>query len=262
MRYLLAYFALMIGLSGLSLLAAGRALGFVLVLVAAFLIYLLVRDESARRRARRFGGYEDAIEGYEKHFVETEEELEAKLPENALDSPALLELLSVYEHEGTDEADAIRAEYEQLRLRFKEWQEDFERLRARSAEGAIGLPARFAEQYDELDQRLSDLVAEVGHLERRAAETEKAAESPLEEIARAALKLEETRSKCRRRFGVSVPAELEAGLEEGEDKLAHARAAIAKGAERPLAAIRFAREAFDVAASIARRVDGPATAPG
>ena len=38
MRYILAYFALMLGLSGLSLLWAGKAYGFFLVLISALLI--------------------------------------------------------------------------------------------------------------------------------------------------------------------------------------------------------------------------------
>jgi Flp pilus assembly protein TadB len=63
MRYILSYFALMLGLSGLSLLWAGNAYGFVLVLIAAALIYVLVRMERTRRRERRYGGYGAAIEG-------------------------------------------------------------------------------------------------------------------------------------------------------------------------------------------------------
>ena len=53
MRYILAYFALMLGLSGLSLLWAGKAYGFVLVLISALLIYVLARMERTRRRERR-----------------------------------------------------------------------------------------------------------------------------------------------------------------------------------------------------------------
>jgi asparagine N-glycosylation enzyme membrane subunit Stt3 len=68
MRYILAYFALMLGLSGLSLLWAGNAYGFVLVLISAALIYVLIRMERMRRRERRYGGYGEAIEGYELRF--------------------------------------------------------------------------------------------------------------------------------------------------------------------------------------------------
>jgi hypothetical protein len=49
MRYILAYFALMLGLSGLSLLWAGNGYGFVLLLIAAALIYVLVRIEAGPR---------------------------------------------------------------------------------------------------------------------------------------------------------------------------------------------------------------------
>jgi hypothetical protein len=88
MRYVLAYFALMLGLSGLSLLWAGEAYGLLLILVAAALIYVLVRMERTRRRERRYGGYGEAIEGYERRFTDAERELEPKLPENALRQPA------------------------------------------------------------------------------------------------------------------------------------------------------------------------------
>ena len=63
MRYVLGYFALMLAMSGLSLIAAGEVLGFFLILVAAALVYLIIRLERERRRARKFGGYADAIEG-------------------------------------------------------------------------------------------------------------------------------------------------------------------------------------------------------
>lgn len=38
----------------------GNAYGFVLVLIAAVLIYVLVRTERMRRRERRYGGYGEA----------------------------------------------------------------------------------------------------------------------------------------------------------------------------------------------------------
>ncbi len=80
MRYILAYFALMLGLSGLSLLWAGNAYGFVLIPISAALIYVLVRMERMRRRERRYGGYGEAIEGYELRFSDEQRALEAKLP--------------------------------------------------------------------------------------------------------------------------------------------------------------------------------------
>ena len=43
MRYILAYFALMLGLSGLSLLWAGKAYGFVLVLIVITVVGYLFR---------------------------------------------------------------------------------------------------------------------------------------------------------------------------------------------------------------------------
>ena len=114
MRYILAYFALMLGLSGLSLLWAGKAYGFVLVLISAVLIYVLARMERTRRRERRYGGYGAAVEGYELRFADEQRALEARLPQDELDNPAMLELLSAYENDA-DETEAIRRLYEQLR---------------------------------------------------------------------------------------------------------------------------------------------------
>ena len=85
MRYILAYFALMLGLSGLPLLWAGNAYGFIVLLIAAALIYVLVRMERMRRRERRYGGYGEAIEGYEQRFADAERTLESKLLEKATD---------------------------------------------------------------------------------------------------------------------------------------------------------------------------------
>jgi chromosome segregation ATPase len=250
MRYILGYVALMLILSGLGMLISGDAFGFFLLLIAAGLIYLIIRLERERRRTRRYGDYRGAIEGYEKHFAGAKRELEAKLPPDALDSPALVELLSA---EGAAEADAIREEYGRLRQRFVAWQEEFERLHAQRQADAIGLPARFVEHYDELDRQLAELLAEVARLEARAAEADRAADNPLEEIARAALKLEEAKATCRRAFGDSVPTELDSELAVGGEKLEQARGGLAKGAERPLAAARLAREVFDLAAAVESR---------
>jgi hypothetical protein len=143
MRYILGYVALMLILSGLGMLISGDALGFFLLLIAAALIYLIIRLERERRRTRRYGDYGGAIEGYEKHFSRAQQELDAKLPPDALDSPALVELLS---GEAAAEAEGIRGEYERLRQRFVEWREEFERLRAQREADAFGLPARFVEE--------------------------------------------------------------------------------------------------------------------
>jgi hypothetical protein len=258
MRYLLAYFALAIGMSGLSLLFAGSALGFFLILVAAGLIYLLVRVERQRRRERRFGEYGPAIEGYEQRFAIAAKSLDEKLPEDALDNAALVELLTAYED---DEGEALRQEYGQLRERFLAWQREFERLHAEHEAGAIGLPARFAEQYDRLDRELPELFAEVERLEARAAEVDRASDDPLDEIARAALKLQEAQASCRRAFRDAVPAELQRQLALADEKLAQARAALAKGAERPLAAARLAREVRNLAVEVTRRAGELAKRP-
>jgi hypothetical protein len=252
MRYILGYVALMLAFSGLGMLMSGQAFGFFLLLIAAALVYLIIRLERERRRTRRYGDYRGAIEGYEKHFAAAKQELEAKLPPDALDSNAVVELLSA---EGAAEGEAIREEYGRLRQRFVEWQEEFERLHAQREADAIGLPARFVEHYELLDQQLSELLIEVARLEARAAEADRAADNPLEEIARAALKLEEAKATCRRAFGNSLPAELESELAVGGEKLEQARGGLAKGAERPLAAARLAREAFDLAAAVESRAE-------
>jgi hypothetical protein len=257
MRYILAYFALMLGLSGLSLLWAGNAYGFILLLIVAALIYVLVRMERMRRRERRYGGYGEAIEGYEQRFADAERTLESKLPENALDSPALVELLSAYEHD-VDDTEAIRRVYAQLQQRFSTWRDEFDGLHALNETGAVGLPERFAERYDELDRQLSQLLADVSHLEARAAEIGRALEDPLDQIAEGALMLEQAEATCARAFGGKIPDELSAKLKLGREKLAGARAAIATGAERPLDAVRLAQEVCALARAVQRRVLGSA----
>jgi hypothetical protein len=260
MRYVLAYFALMLGLSGLSLLWAGEAYGLLLILVAAALIYVLVRMERTRRRERRYGGYGEAIEGYERRFTDAERELEPKLPENALDSPPLLGLLTAYEHDPTD-AEQVRSDYAELRQRFLDWREEFEQMKAFDEADAIGLPQEFAQRYEELARELRDLTADVKRLESRAADVDHATEDPLDHIARAALKLEQTKAACVHRFAEKIPPELASQLAAGDDKLGQARAAIAKGAERPLDAVHLSQEVCALAASVEASAGKPVEAP-
>jgi hypothetical protein len=240
MRYILSYFALMIGLSGLSLIWAGRAEGFLLVLVAGILIYIL-RIEPARRRARHFEGYDAAIDGYERHFTDAERELEARLPQDALESPAMLELLSAA-GDDADDAQAVREQYAQLQQRFQEWREEFEGLHEQNVTGAFGLPDEFAERYAGLDRRLTRLLADVKQLDERAAAVRTEDEDPLDRIAEGAMKLEQAKARCARTFGDTLPSAVASKLALAAAKLAEARTAIAAGAERPREAVRLAQE--------------------
>lgn len=252
MRYILAYFALMIGLSGLSLTWAGRAEGFLLVLVAAILVYVLVRMQQARRRERRYGGYDLAIDGYERHFADAERELEARLPDDALDSPAMLELLS---GDDPDDAQAVRERYADLRRRFRDWCAEFESLHEQNATGAFGLPDEFAERYAALDRQLAQLLADVRRLEEQAEKIRSDTDDPLDKIAEGALKLEQAKAKCARTFGNRLPESVASKLALAASKLAEARAALAAGAERPREAVRLAQEVCALAR--AAEVAGP-----
>jgi hypothetical protein len=253
MRYILAYFALMLGLSGLSLLWAGKAYGFVLLLSAAALIWVLVRMERMRRRERRCGGYGAAIEGYELRFSDEQLALEAKLPQDELDNPAMLELLSAYEND-PDETEAIRRLYEQLGQRFSDWCDEFARLHALNESGAVGLPEKFAERYDALDRQLTHLLDDVKRLEARAVKIGRELEDPLDHIAEGALMLESAEASCARRFGSKIPEELAATLKLARQRLAEARGAIAAGAERPLDAVRLAQEVCALARAVQLRI--------
>jgi hypothetical protein len=245
-RYILAYFALMLGLSGLSLIWVGRAEGFLLVLIAGILVYILVRMEQARRRERRYGGYDAAIEGYERHFGEAERALEARLPDDALESPAMLELLSGA-GDDADDAESLRGQYAQLQHRFRDWRQEFASLHEQNVTGAFGLPDEFAERYAELDRRLTQLLADVRSLDERAEVVRDETDDPLARIAEGALKLEEAKAKCARRFGERLPEAVAEKLALAATRLADARAAIAAGAERPLEAVRLADEASALA---------------
>jgi hypothetical protein len=259
MRYILGYFALMLAFSGFGALASGKAVGFLLIALALVLVYVIVRLERERRRARRFGDYVDAIDGYDEHFAKSARALEAKLPEDALDSPALVELLSA---EAAEEGEAIRSEYARLRERFLAWQREVESMHEQKDAGAIGLPASFAARCEQLDQELTELLEEVTRLEARAADADRVSDNPLEEIARAALKLEEATAVCRRTFGDEVPPELARRLEASNEKLEQARHGLAKGAERPLAAARLAGEVYEEADAVERRAQALAKLPG
>ena len=126
-------------------------------------------------------------------------------------------------------------------------------MREQNEAGAIGLPEPFAERYERLDRELSALLDEVERLEARAAEARGFGDNPLEEIARAALKLEQATSMCRAAFGDAVPPALAADLAQGAETLGHARSELKKGAERPLVAARLGREAYALAEGVIRR---------
>lgn len=231
------------------------------MVIAAVLIYVLVRMERTRRREKRYGDYGEAIEGYEKRFTDAQQSLESKLPENVLDSPALVELLSAYEHD-TEKAEAIRREYAQLQQRFKSWRDEFGQLHALNESGAVGLPKQFAERYDELDRQLSQLLADVKRLDARAAEVDRATDDPLDQIAQGALILEQAKATCAHAFVDKVPDELSSQLTLGGEKLAQARGAIAAGAERPLDAVRLAQEVSTLAGAVIARSKELAKLPG
>jgi hypothetical protein len=249
MRYILAYFALMLGLSGLSLIGAGRGEGLLVLVIAAVPVYILVRMEQSRRRQLQYGGYDIAIDGYEKHFSEAERELEARLPDDALESPAMLELLSAAGKDA-DDAEAVRTQYAQLQCRFHDWRAEFERLHEQNETGSFGLPQAFADRYADLDRGLTQLLEDVGRLDARAEQVRSQTDDPLDKIAEGALKLEQATAKCTLRFGNNVPEALQSKLSLAASKLADARAAIAAGAERPLDAVRLSEEVCALARSV------------
>ncbi len=165
----------------------------------------------------------------------------------------MLELLSAYENDA-DETEAVRRLYEQLRQRFSDWCDDFARLHALNESGAVGLPEKFAERYDELDRQLSRLLADVERLEARAETMRRELEDPLDHIAEGALMLEKAEASCARRFGSRIPEELSATLKLARQTVAEARTAIAGGAERPLDAVRLAQEVSALARAVQLRI--------
>jgi cytochrome c556 len=79
-----------------------------------------------------------------------------------------------------DDAEAVRALYAQLRQRFSDWREEYERLHEQNETGAFGLPDEFAERYAELDRRLTKLLDDVGQLEARARKVRRETDDPLD----------------------------------------------------------------------------------
>ena len=88
-----------------------------------------------------------------------------------------------------NDAEAVRVLYAQLRQRFGDWREEFERLHEQNERGTFGLPEEFAQRYAELDRRLTQLLADVKQLDARANEVRGAIDDPLDKIAEGALKL-------------------------------------------------------------------------
>jgi hypothetical protein len=112
------------------------------------------------------------------------------------------------------------------------------------------LPDRFAERYDELDRRLTQLLEYVRQVETRAAAVDRILDDPLAQIAEGALMLEQAEATCARAFGTKVPEDIVAKPRLAREKLAAARAAIAAGAERPLDAVRLAQEVGTLARGV------------
>ena len=163
-------------------------------------------------------------------------ELERELTEDPLESPLMLDLAELYEHEPPEDRNRLDEEYREQRARLVECRAAFER----------GEP---------VEADVASIEAFVRELRETAAG---AADDPvaaaLEATGRASRALEAARAQTSSVAG-DVATELAERLDWAGKQLERAEAAFARGAERPLVALRLAHQAERAANEVRDRAE-------
>lgn len=195
------------------------------------------RLDDARRHARR--------------FEETERRLEAALPDDPLESPALVAVLAAYLHEPPEAQARLEAEYRDRRKQLLALT-DKVRLLGSPDDLGPGAVHGWLDAAEEIDAELSEIEAYAADLEGRAAETDGLLEKALEHATRAGGVLTTARDGLTAVRDSMATSALQERLEDAEVKHGAAWNALEKGKERPLSALRFADEAATLAEEVKR----------
>ncbi|HEX2045083.1 MAG TPA: hypothetical protein VHF23_05600 [Gaiellaceae bacterium] len=199
---------------------------------------------------------EDALHAdalrYVRRFEGAEGRLAAALPEDPLESPALVAVLASYLHEPPAARMGVEREYREQRDRFLAWRRSARLLASPHLLDESGLRGWLAAA-EELGAELSEVERYVAEIEDRAEAAEGLADEALERATRAGELLGAARASA-----AAVPDEesaraLNERLDVAEAKHGDAWKALEKGKERPVTALRLAEEAAALADEVARQ---------
>jgi hypothetical protein len=189
---------------------------------------------------------------YMRRFDGAERRLGAALPEDPLDSPALVAVLASYLHEPPAARAVVEEEYCRQRARLLEWRRRVHLLGAPYAVDERVFRGWLAEA-KELDAELSGIERYVAEIERRAEGAEGLADEAVARTARAGELLAAARASVAALPDASSAGALNERLHVAETKQREAWSALEKGNERPVTALRLADEVAALADDVARQ---------
>lgn len=187
-----------------------------------------------------------------RRFEDAERLLLAALPEDPLQSPALVAVLAAYLHEPPEAQARLEREYRDRQEQFLAWRGKV-RLLGPPDDLGPGAVGGWLDDAARLAAELAELEAYADDLNGRAAATDGLLERALERTTRAAEALAAARTDVGSVAGSSATSRLREGLESAEAKNREAWSALEKGKERPLTALRLADEAAALAEDVKRQ---------
>jgi hypothetical protein len=198
------------------------------------------------------GGLLAEAQRYARRFESAEPRLLAALPEDPLESAALVAVLSAHLHEPPEAQARLEAEYRERRAQFAAWSDKVHVLGSPDDVGAGGLRG-WLDEAEDLAADLSELEAYAEDIQDRAAATEGLLEKALERATRAGAALTAARTDIESVGNSRATSDLRELLDAAQARHREAWSALEKGKERPFSALRFADEATGLADDARRR---------
>jgi hypothetical protein len=195
--------------------------------------------------------FADALR-YARRFEGGERRLAAALPEDPLESPALVAVLASYLHEPPAARASVEEEYRGQRERLLAWRRRTQLLGSPHLleDGLLG---SWLAEAKELDAELSAMERYVAEIENRAETSQGLADQALEAATRAGEVLATARVSATAVPDAESARALNERLDVAEAKHREAWSALEKGKERPVTALRLADEAAAVADDVTQQ---------
>ena len=183
---------------------------------------------------------------YTRRFESGESRLRTAFPEDPLESDALVALLAAVVHEAPDERERVESAYRAERKRFLAWQRHVQLLGPPPRADEVG-HSDWLREARALAAELDRLEAYVADVETRAEETEDLPAKAIEHATRARELVASARAASGSVADPGFLRSVSERLDAADEKSGQAWAALEKGKERPLSALRLAQEAVALA---------------
>ena len=248
--------ALFTGVRGLSPLLVVAGIAFVLHRSGRL---RSLRPPAAETVARALGATPqvdseasaDALR-HTRRFEEAERRLARALPEDPLNSDALVAVLALYLHEPPEARAGVEDEYRTRREQFVAWRQKAHALGSPRGLEGDDLHA-WLQEAEELETELATIEGYAADIQSRADASEGLAEQAIERLTRAGDVLGTARAAATAITEASSAHVLGASLEIANARYQAAWAAMEKGEERPVTAVRLADEAAALGEDVQRR---------